>query len=331
MLALSASFPASSENRSYGIPQVCLDHPCLTLTTYNSYWLGSTKRHIPTLRTDEQLESIAEMLANTGSDLILLQEVNTQLNSSRSKDHYSTTSYSMLANALEKKGYQLTSGSTGYTQQLVIALKKETISEAHIHELEVDTNFYIDSECKSRNLRRPLAAEFMFQSRKLIVTNLHLKSSYRDPACASRIRQLQLSQLASLLRTKKNQAPETGLIIGGDFNTPDHSSELQRLREEGYQSNFAKEHEAHSLYTWKNSRKKALIDFFMFNRDLEANWTAESLIHTPESLSMDEKSYRDTFSDHLAVTTWFVFPGTTLDNKQSVKTQFYRGNHFHPE
>ena len=215
-------------------PAICQSAQCLSLTTYNAYWLGSARRPSRTLRDNREISNIFKMLVATNSDVILFQEINTKRNSRKQNENFSTASYALLKSLLEQQGYQVSHGESGFTQQLAIATKTTVSIIKPAFELDVDNSFYLDSNCKTRNLRKPLAIHLSMDEASFLVVNLHLKSSYKNPTCAQRIRELQSTQLLAAVKSISGDLKENKIIIGGDFNTDESEPGIRRLVEEGF-------------------------------------------------------------------------------------------------
>jgi endonuclease/exonuclease/phosphatase family metal-dependent hydrolase len=289
----------------------CPQPDCVRIGTWNLEWLGSDHRQLPsdTATVDHMADLIAHQLS---IDLIVLEEVNTDLEGRNRDEYFSLQPWQELRKALEQNGYQFSKGSSGYAQHVVLAWRSPVIQVDIARELAIPDHFELNDSCHSSRLRKPLAGRFRAGKMDFWLVGVHLKAQGADQECSMAIRQKQLSLLSHQLSTLKNQ--DTDILLAGDFNTSSHNPALNLLQmdfeilDDRNYRNPASGNTSYLGHGDDSTRPGPVIDHLMGSRSILKSWRPGSTtIYRPASTTI----FAETFSDHVPV--WTDFSLTTPD------------------
>ncbi len=213
-----------------GVVPVAEISSTIEIGTYNLYWLGVANRYAQGLRTEEDVERIADFVTeDLDLEVIAFQEVNTSEDEMLDDDtEQSTQQYQWLKSHMEDDGYVFLEGSTGRSQRVVIAYdaNEVTLLES-ARELEVSDWFRLGSR-RSSNLRKPLAAKFQAGSFDFWLIAVHLKSQ-RGGDFSDYVRTQQTSELLGVIDDLIAEDGEQDIILAGDFNAEATDESIEAL------------------------------------------------------------------------------------------------------
>jgi len=283
-------------------------HPdCVRIGSWNIEWLGSSNRQLAddTATTDRMAKLIAD---NFSIDLLVLEEINTELDGSTRNEQFSLEPWHHLRAALEQRGYQLQAGSSGHAQHIVFAWRKPVVSVAASHELDVPDHFELDNRCHSSQLRKPLTGLFRAGNTEIRLVGVHLKAQGEQALCSTAIRSQQIQIMAQQLGLPDNMPRH--LIIAGDFNMTARHPEFQPLTRTLVMLDDSRYRSAASGNTSHispdNLDSHVMIDHILASPDLLGSWIAQSTVaYRPD----DIRTYMNSLSDHVPVWTDFSVSG----------------------
>jgi len=244
---------------------------------------------------------MADLIAHELSiDVIALQEINTEFDGRVRKETFSLEPWHELQMALKARGYQMRAGNSGHAQHIVFAWRKPVEALQLPEDLAVADHYEITPQCRTANLRQPLAGLFRANHFDFWAIGLHLKANNADSNCPAAIRVQQIDEL--LNASKELTKRDTDIILIGDFNSTTHHKSLHQLFDQGflalddkeYRNPASSNHSYHSANS-KNDMDGSLIDHIMVKPDSLNAWQSQSTsIYKPE----DAGYFTHHYSDH---------------------------------
>ncbi len=276
----------------------CPKPDCIRIGSWNIAWLGNENRKQASDATT--IDAMARMIAEEWSiDLISLEEINTDLSTPLYGEKNSLEPWRQLQTALQKRGYQTQSGSSGQAQRIVFAWRKPVTVISRPQDMSIPDSYRVDDYCRSAGLRKPLAGLFRADQFDFWAIGLHLKSGYGgNSACANAVRSLQTYYLEKKL--KELEKADRDILLLGDFNASSKHDSLQALREHGFIALTDKVHrDANSNnHSQGKGNRGSIIDHIMILPGSTIEWQEQStMIFKP----IDPGSFSTRYSDHVPV------------------------------
>jgi endonuclease/exonuclease/phosphatase family metal-dependent hydrolase len=296
-----------------GLASACPKTECVRVGSWNIKWLGSEHRSQPS--DPQTITAMANLIADKWSlDIVTLQEINTTLDGEIRGQQYSLQSWNGLKKALEARGYQTYSGSSGYAQQVVMAWRAPVSIIRSPFELGLPEKYELGEFCRTSNMRKPLAGLFRAGQFDFWLVGLHLKAATGETRCSAAIREQQNQELVKEI--KKLHKADLDVILAGDFNASQQHKTLAPLLENSFHPlhhpKLRNPQSNRYSYRSENAKKDSrgsLIDHVMVSSRHTKEWLPyTAMIYQPE----DTQSFALTYSDHLPI--WVDFSTLTDDD-----------------
>ena len=275
--------------------------------TFNLYWLGTEMRYRKGLRTEQDVQRLADLVINElDLEVIAFQEVNSEMNGTfelndRQRE-MSDQQFKWLKQSMEGAGYKLLVGDSGDKQRIVIAYDADEVT------LLSDAR-ELASPSSSGRLRKPLAANFKAGEFDFWVVAVHLKSK-RGGWRSDRKRIQQSEDLLDDIATLADDSGEQDIILLGDFNAESSHDSIDLLYHEGgflAQTRQGRRTADSNDVSYLIGDFASLIDHIMLRPEHTSELIRRStVVYKPD----DVDDYIENYSDHVPVWTSF---STELD------------------
>lgn len=280
--------------------------------TFNLYWLGYEMRYKQGLRSQEDVQRLADLVTDElDLEVVVFQEVNTSINGPDKEGRMRTDQeYKWLMQAMQPKGYAFIAGTSGGAQRVVIAYDKDEVRPISHKELKVRTKFTFPGDCSSQGLRRPLAAQFRAGKFDFWTIGVHLKSQ-RNADCSDLVRAAQADDLLAAIDSLVAESNERDVIIVGDFNSSARDESIAAFYDKGNFTTLTwpgRMSSESGEYSYLPERFADIIDHIMVRTDSTKEMIAKSAtVYEPENTD----AYIENYSDHAPV--WASF-ATAVDD-----------------
>lgn len=285
------------------IPNPCGARPCIQIGTFNIEWFGGPN-HKP--RPRKVVKQLADFIADTlDLEVVVLEEINT-----------ASQEYKWLGQELAKYGYRLDHAGDTATQDVALAFDEDEVELlGDVRELDVRSNFDLPGNCRSKGLRRPLAAHLKAGAFDFALLGIHLKSQLGvkeadDPdGCADEVRGQQAGDISGKIEEIVNGMREQDVIIAGDFNaTLDNPSLSPLFKNGGFRAltSLGMRARESNTYSYVPKKFRSLIDHLLIRTAKTREWVNRStFVMNPPTDQAALNNYLEWFSDHLPVWAWF--------------------------
>lgn len=306
----AAPTPGTTANRSPAQVDnnTCNGRPCIQIGTFNLYSLGSNVRSGQGLRTQGDVQRLVDLVTELGIEIAGFQETNTSLSvEENGVVQNATQQWNWLKQALKKAGYKNVAGSAGWDHRMVIAYHKKSVRMRSKQTLLVSQTFDFGDGCRATNQRMPIAVTFEAGELSFRVVGLHLKAPGTTPACSSRVRTRQASQLVQALDSQLTNGPQ-GIFLVGDFGAKARDRSLKAIRKSGkFKELTAKSKLTNGSATVSSlvAPARGLFDHVFYRvRTSRKTWVPKStLVFDPLDAAPGLAAYIAAYSDHVPVMT----------------------------